>query len=157
MIRKISSLITKRPMSDLYADKTFLPFLLLAESTFLPPGVAILARKPWTLDLDLFLGWNVIFISVTPHFLYYISITSIYKNTTEIITKEKPAVKHKIRLFAEVAIIKILYLFYNSRCGRLIKLISTICGNKHKFVFKNHIYIILSTFCGKIVYNSSDF
>jgi hypothetical protein len=49
-----------------YADNFFLPFNLLAAKTFLPPAVFILARKPCTLDLCLFLGWNVIFISYTP-------------------------------------------------------------------------------------------
>ena len=39
-----------------YADNLFLPFALLAANTFLPPGVLILARKPWTLDLCLFFG-----------------------------------------------------------------------------------------------------
>ena len=44
------------------ADSTFLPLALLAASTFLPFAVLILALKPCTFDLDLFLGWKVIFI-----------------------------------------------------------------------------------------------
>ena len=38
-----------------YADKTFLPFALLEASTFLPPAVLILALKPCTLDLVMYL------------------------------------------------------------------------------------------------------
>ena len=56
------------------ADNTFLPFALLAANTFLPFFVLILALKPCTLDLDLFLGWNVIFIKrhlLTPYPLVY--------------------------------------------------------------------------------------
>ena len=40
----------------LYAQRTFLPLARLLARTFLPPLVAILARKPWTLLLCLFLG-----------------------------------------------------------------------------------------------------
>jgi hypothetical protein len=47
-----------------YADSFFLPFALLADNTFLPPAVAILALKPCTLACDLFFGWNVIFITL---------------------------------------------------------------------------------------------
>ena len=47
-----------------YADNTFLPFALLLASTFLPPFVLILDLNPWTLDLCLFFGWNVIFIDI---------------------------------------------------------------------------------------------
>ena len=49
-----------------YADNLFLPFALLEANTFLPPGVLILALNPWTLDLCLVLGWNVIFMWETP-------------------------------------------------------------------------------------------
>jgi len=49
-------------LSSHQADNTFLPLALLAASTFLPFAVLILALKPWTFDLDLFFGWNVIFI-----------------------------------------------------------------------------------------------
>ena len=51
-----------------YADNFFLPFNLLAAKTFLPPALLILLRKPWTLDLCLFFGWNVIFVWI--HLLY---------------------------------------------------------------------------------------
>ena len=44
------------------ADNLALPFALLEANTFLPPGLLILARKPWTFDLCLFFGWKVIFI-----------------------------------------------------------------------------------------------
>ena len=50
----------------IYADNLFLPFARLAAKTFLPPGVLILALKPWTLLLCLFFGWYVIFILKTP-------------------------------------------------------------------------------------------
>jgi hypothetical protein len=39
-----------------YADNFFLPFALLADNTFLPDAVAILALKPCTLECDLFFG-----------------------------------------------------------------------------------------------------
>ena len=48
-----------------YAEILCLPFALLADNTFLPFAVLILFRKPWTLALDLFFGWNVIFIFYT--------------------------------------------------------------------------------------------
>ena len=47
-----------------YADNFFLPFALLAASTFLPPAVLILDLKPCTLALCLFFGWNVIFMDI---------------------------------------------------------------------------------------------
>ena len=55
-----------------YADNLFLPFARLAAKTFLPPGVLILARNPWTLLLCLFFGWYVIFIYKTPPFFIYL-------------------------------------------------------------------------------------
>ena len=58
-----------------YADNTFLPFALLAASTFLPPAVLILALNPCTLDLERFFGWNVIFIDI--HLLSIISYLNI--------------------------------------------------------------------------------
>ena len=64
-----SSIREKGHISVTYADNLCLPFALLAAKTFLPPGVLILALNPWTLDLDLFLGWNVIFIVL--HLLFY--------------------------------------------------------------------------------------
>ena len=39
-----------------YADNLFLPFNLLAASTFLPPLVLILALKPCTFALERFFG-----------------------------------------------------------------------------------------------------
>ena len=60
-----------------YADNFFLPFARLAARTFLPPGVLILALKPWTLERERFLGWNVIFMErhllLLLTFLYHIS------------------------------------------------------------------------------------
>lgn len=49
-----------------YADNLFLPFALLLANTFLPLAVSILFLNPCTFALDLFLGWNVIFITQTP-------------------------------------------------------------------------------------------
>jgi len=48
------------------ADNLALPLALLLASTFLPPALLILALKPWTFDLCLFLGWNVIFMIQSP-------------------------------------------------------------------------------------------
>ena len=59
-----------------YADNLFLPLALLAASTFLPPGVLILALKPWTLFLCLFLGWNVIFMKL--HLLRFKNVHKIH-------------------------------------------------------------------------------
>ena len=47
-----------------YAEIFFLPFNLLAASTFLPPAVFILCLKPCTLACCLFLGWKVIFMDI---------------------------------------------------------------------------------------------
>jgi len=47
------------------ADNLFRPFALLCFSTFLPPLLLILARKPCTRDLFTLLGWNVRFIHKT--------------------------------------------------------------------------------------------
>lgn len=46
-----------------YADNLCLPFALLLAKTLRPFAVCILFLNPCTLLLDLFLGWNVIFIS----------------------------------------------------------------------------------------------
>ena len=47
-----------------YTLRLFLPFALLALITRLPPGVAILFRKPCFLVLFRLLGWNVRFITL---------------------------------------------------------------------------------------------
>ena len=63
--RKSNSLLRRKTTNSVvYADNLFLPFNLLAAKTFLPPLLLILARNPWTLDLDLFFGWNVIFMVI---------------------------------------------------------------------------------------------
>ena len=41
----------------------FLPLALLAASTFLPPTVLILSRKPCLFLLFLLEGWNVLFMT----------------------------------------------------------------------------------------------
>ena len=46
----------KATIAAAYADNFFLPFALLAASTFLPPAELILALNPCTLLLDLFFG-----------------------------------------------------------------------------------------------------
>ena len=58
----ISSLISDFRYKYYQAERTFLPFALLAARTFLPPFVLILDLKPWTLALEIFLGWNVILL-----------------------------------------------------------------------------------------------
>ena len=52
--------VKNRPLARSQA-MDFLPLALRAFRTFLPPGVLILARKPWTFT-SFFLGWNVIFM-----------------------------------------------------------------------------------------------
>ena len=76
-------------MTATYADNLFLPFALLLAKTFLPLAVLILFLKPWTLDLCLFFGWNVIFIIQAPPYYFYFDIYYnpflCHKNTTPII------------------------------------------------------------------------
>ena len=74
--QKLSSYEQKATYSGLiyfwyedYADNTFLPFFLLAASTFLPLDVNILFLKPCSLLLCFFLGWNVIFIVIRTSFV----------------------------------------------------------------------------------------
>ena len=59
-----ASLEKKDHAGDPYTVRLFLPLSLLLLSTSRPEAVCILARKPCTLDLCLFLGWYVIFIRI---------------------------------------------------------------------------------------------
>lgn len=86
----ISAVFTVHP--DYQADNLFLPFNLLAARTFLPPAVLILLRKPCTLFLEIFFGWNVIFMRRTPPSYYLYSAICTENNNIIIGTKE-PAVK----------------------------------------------------------------
>lgn len=79
---------------ETYADNTFLPFLLLAASTFLPFAVLILFLKPCSLLLCLFLGWNVIFIDM--HLLCCRVKDCSFQSTATIILKKLVPVKKKI-------------------------------------------------------------
>ena len=78
----ISSLISDFRYKYYQAERTFLPFALLAARTFLPPFVLILDLKPWTLALEIFLGWNVIllitvFLSANRDFRNYPALSGI--------------------------------------------------------------------------------
>ena len=53
----------RREFFKTYADRILRPLARLLASTLRPFFVLILALKPWTLLLCLFLGWNVIFMS----------------------------------------------------------------------------------------------
>ena len=82
--RKSNSLLRRKTTNSVvYADNLFLPFNLLAANTFLPPFVLILLRNPCTLDLDLFLGWYVIFISRPPPLCSKTSCSIISKNASK--------------------------------------------------------------------------
>ena len=68
-----------------YAERTFLPFFLLFESTALPAFVAMRALKPWVLLLLSVLGWNVLFISILLNLDVHYSVK--IEKTTHIINK----------------------------------------------------------------------
>lgn len=68
-----------------YAERTFLPFFLLFESTALPAFVAMRALKPWVLLLLSVLGWNVLFISILLNLDEHYSVK--IEKTTHIINK----------------------------------------------------------------------
>lgn len=68
-----------------YAERTFLPFFLLFESTALPAFVAMRALKPWVLLLLSVLGWNVLFISILLNLDVHYSLKN--EKTTHIINK----------------------------------------------------------------------
>jgi len=57
-----------------HAERTFLPFALLAAKTFLPPFVDILLRNPCTLWCESFFGWNVILLISAPLLITYLHL-----------------------------------------------------------------------------------
>ncbi len=61
----------------LYTANLFLPLALLAEITFLPFFVFILALKPCVLFLGVLCGWYVLFMPITLSF-YFDSLNSTY-------------------------------------------------------------------------------
>ena len=82
----------KSSILNYWTVRTFLPLARLADKTFLPPAVAILARKPWTLAWDLFFGWYVIFIIIYLQFVLR-KIFRKQKTSWEILTKNLCKVK----------------------------------------------------------------
>ena len=124
----------KSSILNYWTVRTFLPLARLADKTFLPPAVAILARKPWTLAWDLFFGWYVIFIIVYLQFVFR-KILRKQKTSWEILTKKALKVKgfHQRKDFTG----------FLTDFSTLLTVFSTFMA----------VFIVLSTFCLKPVDN----
>ena len=113
LLRKYSCIeekTTKLRSYDLsYADNCFLPFNLLAANTLRPPFVLMRALNPWTLALDLFFGWNVIFIGKAPP----LSIVNfkISHRTSFQLYSQTPDSSRRIYVFLLFSLLFIYFIF----------------------------------------------